>query len=117
MGDRTGLKAKSGNRHRVTTPNSRYRSFARTHSDERFGRRRIRTFRWPRRMATEAPQRIHLAHLADKVALIDLANIAKLSPFHFARAFKRSLGDPRTAISGIVASRSPKRSSKVPLTR
>jgi AraC family transcriptional regulator len=34
------------------------------------------------------------AHLADEISLIDLANIAQLSPFHFARAFKRSFGDP-----------------------
>jgi AraC family transcriptional regulator len=33
-------------------------------------------------------------HLADEISLIDLANIAQLSPFHFARAFKRSFGDP-----------------------
>jgi AraC family transcriptional regulator len=33
-------------------------------------------------------------HLAHEISLIDLANIAQLSPFHFARAFKRSFGDP-----------------------
>jgi AraC family transcriptional regulator len=33
-------------------------------------------------------------HLADEISLIDLANIAQLSPFHFARAFKRSFGEP-----------------------
>jgi AraC family transcriptional regulator len=33
-------------------------------------------------------------HLADEISLFDLANIAQLSPFHFARAFKRSFGDP-----------------------
>jgi AraC family transcriptional regulator len=33
-------------------------------------------------------------HLADEISLIDLANIAQLSPFHFARAFRRSFGDP-----------------------
>jgi AraC family transcriptional regulator len=34
------------------------------------------------------------AHLVDDISLIDLAEIAQLSPFHFARAFKRSFGDP-----------------------
>jgi len=33
-------------------------------------------------------------HLADEISLIDLANIAQLSPFHFARTFKRSFGQP-----------------------
>jgi AraC family transcriptional regulator len=33
-------------------------------------------------------------HLDDDISLIDLANIAQLSPFHFTRAFKRSFGDP-----------------------
>jgi AraC family transcriptional regulator len=33
-------------------------------------------------------------HLAHEISLIDLANIAQLSPFHLARAFKRSYGDP-----------------------
>jgi AraC family transcriptional regulator len=34
------------------------------------------------------------AHLVDDISLVDLAGIAQLSPFHFARAFKRSFGDP-----------------------
>jgi AraC family transcriptional regulator len=33
-------------------------------------------------------------HLADEISLIDFADIARLSPFHFARAFKRSFGEP-----------------------
>jgi AraC family transcriptional regulator len=34
------------------------------------------------------------AHLAEPVRLKELATIARLSPFHFARAFKRSFGMP-----------------------
>lgn len=34
------------------------------------------------------------AHLAEEVALADLAAVAKLAPAHFCRAFKRSLGIP-----------------------
>jgi AraC family transcriptional regulator len=34
------------------------------------------------------------AHLVDEISLIDLAAIAQLSIFHFARAFKQSFGDP-----------------------
>jgi len=34
------------------------------------------------------------AHLVDDISLIDLAQIAQLSLFHFARAFKHSFGDP-----------------------
>jgi AraC family transcriptional regulator len=33
-------------------------------------------------------------HLADQIALAELAAIARLSPFHFARAFKQSFGVP-----------------------
>jgi AraC family transcriptional regulator len=32
------------------------------------------------------------AHLAEDVTLADIANIVDLSPFHFARAFKRTTG-------------------------
>src|SRR5262249_16255210 len=34
------------------------------------------------------------AHLRDDVPLAALAGIARLSPFHFARAFKKSFGMP-----------------------
>jgi AraC family transcriptional regulator len=34
------------------------------------------------------------AHLGERIALADLAAIARLSPYHFARAFKRSFGMP-----------------------
>jgi AraC-like DNA-binding protein len=34
------------------------------------------------------------AHLADPISLANLAAIARLSPYHFARAFKRSFGMP-----------------------
>jgi AraC family transcriptional regulator len=34
------------------------------------------------------------AHLAENIGLTELAAIAGLSPFHFARAFKQSVGDP-----------------------
>jgi AraC family transcriptional regulator len=34
------------------------------------------------------------AHLTEDIALADLAGVAKLSPAHFCRAFKRSLGIP-----------------------
>ena len=34
------------------------------------------------------------AHLDEEISLKDLANIANLSPYHFARAFKRSFGEP-----------------------
>ncbi len=33
-------------------------------------------------------------NLGQRIALADLARIARLSPFHFARAFKRSFGVP-----------------------
>ena len=33
-------------------------------------------------------------HLADEISLPDLAQLAQLSPYHFARAFKQSLGLP-----------------------
>jgi AraC family transcriptional regulator len=33
-------------------------------------------------------------HLADELKLSDLAQLARLSPYHFARAFKRSFGVP-----------------------
>ena len=33
-------------------------------------------------------------HLDEEISLKDLANIANLSPYHFARAFKRSFGEP-----------------------
>jgi AraC family transcriptional regulator len=34
------------------------------------------------------------AHLDEEMSLKDLADIANLSPYHFARAFKRSFGEP-----------------------
>jgi AraC family transcriptional regulator len=34
------------------------------------------------------------AHLDTETSLADLANVAKLSPFHFARSFKNSFGEP-----------------------
>jgi len=34
------------------------------------------------------------AHVADNIALVTLANVAQLSPFHFARAFRQSFGIP-----------------------
>jgi AraC family transcriptional regulator len=34
------------------------------------------------------------AHLGDRISLASLAEIARLSPYHFARAFKRSFGVP-----------------------
>jgi len=34
------------------------------------------------------------AHLGGETSLVDLANVAKLSPFHFARSFKHSFGEP-----------------------
>jgi len=34
------------------------------------------------------------AHLDGESSLLDLANVAKLSPFHFARSFKHSFGEP-----------------------
>jgi AraC family transcriptional regulator len=34
------------------------------------------------------------AHLDEEISLKDFANIANLSPYHFARAFKRSFGKP-----------------------
>jgi AraC-like DNA-binding protein len=34
------------------------------------------------------------AHLADKVSLNDLAGLVRLSPYHFARSFKQSFGEP-----------------------
>ena len=34
------------------------------------------------------------AHLAERVSISDLSGLARLSPFHFARAFKRSFGVP-----------------------
>ena len=34
------------------------------------------------------------AHLSEAISLIELAELARLSPFHFARAFKRSFGAP-----------------------
>jgi AraC family transcriptional regulator len=34
------------------------------------------------------------AHLDEEISLKDFANIANLSPYHFARAFKRSFGEP-----------------------
>jgi AraC family transcriptional regulator len=34
------------------------------------------------------------AHLDQEISLKDLATIANLSPYHFARAFKRSFGEP-----------------------
>lgn len=45
---------------------------------------------WQVRRTTEF---IH-AHLAENIGLHQLAEIAGLSPFHFARAFKQSVGDP-----------------------
>jgi AraC family transcriptional regulator len=33
-------------------------------------------------------------HLNGETSLLDLANVAKLSPFHFARSFKHSFGEP-----------------------
>jgi AraC family transcriptional regulator len=33
-------------------------------------------------------------HLADEISLLSLAQLAELSPFHFARAFKQSFGVP-----------------------
>jgi AraC family transcriptional regulator len=34
------------------------------------------------------------AHLSERVSLSDLSDLARLSPYHFARAFKRSFGVP-----------------------
>ncbi len=45
---------------------------------------------WQLRRTTE----FLMAHLAEDVALADLAEIAGLSPFHFCRAFKQSTGLP-----------------------
>lgn len=45
---------------------------------------------WQIRKATDYLQ----AHLAEDVSLADLSALVDLSPFHFARAFKRSLGVP-----------------------
>ena len=33
-------------------------------------------------------------HLSEKISLIDLANVAQLTPFHFTRAFKQTFGEP-----------------------
>jgi len=45
---------------------------------------------WQQRRLTE-----YIAeHLADEISLIDLADIAQLSPFHFVRTFKQTFGDP-----------------------
>jgi AraC family transcriptional regulator len=45
---------------------------------------------WQRRAACDYIEE----HLAEDVALADLAAVAKLSPAHFCRAFKRSVGLP-----------------------
>jgi AraC family transcriptional regulator len=33
-------------------------------------------------------------HLSEEISLIDLANVAQLTPFHFTRAFKQTFGEP-----------------------
>ena len=45
---------------------------------------------WQKRVVAEYIE----LHLAGKIALSELAQLAHLSPFHFARAFKQSFGQP-----------------------
>jgi AraC family transcriptional regulator len=45
---------------------------------------------WQQRRIAEFIQ----AHLADSVSLTTLAQVVRLSPYHFARSFKQSFGEP-----------------------
>jgi hypothetical protein len=47
-------------------------------------------------------------HLAEPISLATLADLARLSPFHFCRAFKQSFGVPPTAITRSGASSEPR---------
>jgi AraC family transcriptional regulator len=49
--------------------------------------------RLARHALREVEEYIH-AHLDQNIALADLANVAKLSEFHFARLFKQTTGLP-----------------------
>lgn len=70
---------------------------------------------WQVRRVTEY---LH-AHLAENVSLTDLASVAGLSPYHFARAFKQSTGVPPHAFHGrlrVERARSLLEHSNLPIT-
>src|SRR3984885_2807126 len=92
---RLSSRAKSGNRHRVTTP--KLSGIFLLHELIRINGSVGAEYAPFGGLAGWQQKRLNeyiSAHLADEISLIDLANIAQLSPFHFARAFKRSFGDP-----------------------